>query len=498
MTIYKPRYEGIRWAIVYGSYEGVEHFALNELQAMVQKHLPYVVGTHADAGRDLLESNHLIVLGTAKNNKLVEQAISERRIAPPAGQEGYTLAYLKSPWSSGKNLIVIAGADANGVLYGVQSFIAGILSARLTPDNPLKMRQVFDEMKGMEPFTLSEQPAVTNRGIWTWGYVIYDYRRFIDNMARLKLNMITIWNDCPPVNIREVIAYAHSRGIRVILGFPWGWGLAGIDISKKEDRDSISADVLAEYHRNYRGLGMDGIYFQTLTEHRKTVLGGRTVASLACELVNNTARALLAEEPDLLIQFGLHATSILDNYVDLKDLDPRVVIVWEDAGAIPFSYETKLTWPSENLANPSLIDTTEHTLEYSKKLATFRPGTEFAIVPKGWINLRWGDEFEHHGPFVLGERDRDFIRKRLEERQPHWDKVNTRWMRHYSLAMRFYREILDCHPVRMTAVALVEDGMFEEAIQPSVALFAETVWNPRSDPQDILDLALSPYYRLTR
>ena len=46
----------------------------------------------------------------------------------------------------------------------------------------------------------SAAPALENRGLWTWGYVIYDYRRYLDNMARLKLNMLVVWNDCAPRN----------------------------------------------------------------------------------------------------------------------------------------------------------------------------------------------------------------------------------------------------------------------------------------------------------
>ena len=30
--MYKLRHQGARWRIVYGSYDGVEHFAVNELQ----------------------------------------------------------------------------------------------------------------------------------------------------------------------------------------------------------------------------------------------------------------------------------------------------------------------------------------------------------------------------------------------------------------------------------------------------------------------------------
>jgi hypothetical protein len=478
MDDYKLRYEGDRWAVVYGSYQGVEEFAVNELQRATQRFLPYVVEIHAAGKLDRLRQNHLFLIGTPANNPLLAEIIRRGMIAPPPGPEGYSCACLAAPWSEGKKLVVIAGHDANGVLYGVEDFNSRILSAKLEPDNPTpeRLRKALDEIQS---FSLREHPLIENRGIWTWGYVIYDYRRFLDNMARLKLNMLTIWNDHPPLNFRQVLDYAHSRGIRVILGFPWGWGRGGLDLSNKDHREQLKREVCENFQNNYRDLGMDGIYFQTLTEHAKTRLNGTTVASLTCALVNDIAGALFAISPNLHIQFGLHATSIMDNYPDLTPLDSRLTIVWEDAGAIPYSYKPELGVSREKLSNPSLFDTAEHTLAYSKKLAVFRPGTEFALVPKGWINLRWPEDFEHHGPFILGERDRSFIRRRLAERQAYWDNANTRWLRSNALAAKFYREILDCRPPKMTVTALVEDGLFEEVIQPSAALFAETVWNPR-------------------
>ena len=118
------------------------------------------------------------------------------------------------------------------------------------------------------------------------------------------------------------------------------------------------------------------------------------------------------------------------------------------------------------------------------------------MVAKGWIKLRWGVDFEHHGPFVLGERDRSWIRRRLEERRPHWDRMDRLWTRNFPVAARFYRGILDRGPSRTNVTGLVEDGMFSEEIALSVALLAETLWNPRRAEAEILDLAMSPYYRL--
>ena len=136
------------------------------------------------------------------------------------------------------------------------------------------------------------------------------------------------------------------------------------------------------------------------------------------------------------------------------------------------------------------------TLAYAKQLAAFRPGTPFAMVPKGWMCLRWGDEFAKHGPFLLGERAPAFLRERLAARQGEWNPVNHAWLRHYPLAARFYREVLAINP-HLLATGLVEDGLFEACIQPSVALFAETLWNPHQSDADLLTRALRPYLTAT-
>ena len=491
MNPYQPRYEGARWAIVYGSNQAVEQFALETLYRKVQACLPYVLGLYpaTELTPDLQQMN-LILIGTPQNNPWIEQVLQDKARLDEA--QGYLIAGMASPWQAQRRVVILSGGGPAGVLYGVQDFIARILSTGITPEKPTptRLRQAFD---ALGDFWMQEQPMIANRGIWTWGYVIYDYRRFLDHMARLKMNLLTIWNDCPPVNIAEVIAYAHSRGIRILLGFSWGWGMP-FDISLPAQRQKIKEMVLAEFKEKYAHLGMDGIYFQTLTEHDHTELGGQSVARLTCEMVNEIAHSLLAIQPGLSIQFGLHATSIQDRYPDLSDLDTRVTIAWEDAGVLPYAYIPMIERSSPPGSTPFHLDTLAETLEYSQKLASFRPGTEFAIVPKGWSNLDWADEFEHHGPFLLGVRDADFIRERMRQRQPYWQRIDALWLKYYRHAVDFYRAILS-GGVKMTVTGLVEDGVIEECIPLSLAIFAETLWNPGRDAEDILQLALSPYYR---
>ena len=108
--------------------------------------------------------------------------------------------------------------------------------------------------------------------------MIYDYRRFLDNMARLKFNMLTIWNAEAPVNLTEICDYAHKRGIKIIAGFNWGWGYKR-DISTAEGRLFIKELALDAYREEYADAPIDGIYFQSETEHKTQEINGRSVAA---------------------------------------------------------------------------------------------------------------------------------------------------------------------------------------------------------------------------
>ena len=485
---YKLRYGGLRWSVSFGSYEGVERFALDELQRVVQRFVPYVVEIR-HAAEPLDRAKNLVLVGTRQNNPLIAGLVDKGLVSVPSAPQGYTVACFPSPWSAANKVAVIAGADPSGVLYGVQEFNKRL--AALPAETSDDRRKAFDRLP---EFKITESPVIENRGLWSWGYVIYDYKRYLDNMARLKMNQLIIWNDQPPLNSRQLIDYAHSRGIKVIFGFHWGWGIDNLNPASSEHLQQIKKLVLEKYDGNYRHLGLDGIYFQSFLETRETMAGGRTLASLACEWTNEIGGALLAKYPGLRIEAGVEATSILQNYGDLKPLDPRIEIMWDDAGVLPWSYDPVLEFPHRQ--GPTGMSTFEDTLAYAKELATLRPGKEFLMIAKGWTTLRWGTEFEHHGPFVLGERDRAFTWARLVERTPRWDYVNSGWLKLYPHALRFFREVRSVTAAPMTVVGLIEDGLFEERIQPAAALLGEMLWNPRRNDEDYPELAMSPYYRL--
>ena len=483
MSPYIPRYPGPRWSLVYGSRTNVSGFALEELQRALQSYLPYILPVYAaqETAWAALQ-DHVILLGIPEDNPLMERCLSEFGLPITSQPEGCQVKVQPAPWNPERRLVLLVASTPEGILNAVELFNNRILCENALADKiePARLHQALDSLGDC---SLKEAPAVPERGLWSWGYVIYDYQRFLDNMARLRLNRLTVWNDVPPVNSREVIAYAHRGGVRLSLGFPWGWGM-DYDLADPADRHKIQDQVIEHYVRHIQPQQPDGIYFQTLTEHHQLEIGGRSVAALTCELVNRTAEALYALTPDLDIRFGLHATSIRQNYREFLNLDPRITIVWEDAGALPFSY-----LPTLELDGVSF----DQTLEYACELASFRPGTIFAMIAKGWTTLDWQYEFEHHGPYLLGLRSHHYTHQRLEMIRPRWDRVNALWLQHFRQAQSFYQALLQASTGRLSVLGLVEDGLFEEAIQPSVALYAETLWDPYSTPDQLLQRSFNRF-----
>ncbi len=476
---YNSRYEGERFALVYGAYSGVEKFAFNEIASITQDYLRYCVEIIASDNKDIDRNQGLILVGTVKSNKLIAELAENGHLKVCDKPEGYTITRMESPWVKEQPIIVIAGADENGVLYGVQDFNARELS-KLPDVESTSMTELEDAFHGISDFHYSEYPLVENRGVWTWGHVVYDYQAFLNNMARLKMNMITVWFKCPPINLEDIISYAHSKGIKFVAGFSWGWGTP-YELETQEDIEAIKKHSVKTYLDGYKDFDIDGIYFQTKTEHDGTEINGKSIASIACKMVNEITEEILAITPGIQIQFGLHATSIVEKYVDLADLHPEVTITWEDAGAIPFSYNPVGKEKIGAFGLPVGHDTFEATLEYSKKLATFRENAIFAIVPKGWICTGGG----RHKDFVMGVQGKRASRRWLEKRQADLTEKNEVWERNFHYAKRFYSEIIDLKPKSIIATALIESGMFETFIQPSYALFAEMLWNPKQYEENL-------------
>ena len=274
--------------------------------------------------RMTLEDAVRIYVGTRENNP----ALAAFALAVPQKEQGYILRVKDG-------VVLIEGYDDAGALYGCMDFYNEYMVSRQYTHNDHYYVGAFD--KPLTDFERVSSPAIRERGIWTWGHVIYDWRGMIDNMVKLKMNTLIVWNDRVPVNAAEMVAYAHDCGVRIIWGYAWLWdtNCRAADFRHLEDH---CEEIFAQYEREYAALGGDGIYFQTVTEMDHEVVDGVVVADAVTSFVNRTARLFFEKYPSLEIQFGLHATSVKTRLDSIAKVDPRIRIVWEDCGSFPFAY----------------------------------------------------------------------------------------------------------------------------------------------------------------
>lgn len=476
MALINGRYSGDRWHVVFGAgAPEPERFALSECCAALSRFLHYTLTCSDSEGLDGREKTHnLLLLGTAETNASIAEYCALSGDAVPAKEESFFIRVGESVFSPGKSLIVLCGADSRGVLYAVCDFIH-----RYADTLPF-----YGDYRGgqkQEPFLskcpefyLSSAPAIRSRGIWTWGHVIYDYRGFIDNMARWKLNTLVVWNDHAPVNGKEIVSYAHSRGIRLIWGFSWGWGFGRIDFTDPAAVNEWRVRVIDEYEQKYESFGGDGIYFQTDTEFDEKP-GEKSVAESVVRWVNGIAAALLERHPGLSIEFGLHATSVRSHLDDIAKLDSRVTVTWENMGAFPFDYRA---------SNVSGFEETKALAERALALRGERERTGFVL--KGVITLYWPEFEKQQGSFLLGEEDEAVISRRLEAARPIVRYEQASWLEN----LPYLREVVSAAAASKACTGsvtlLCEDGCFERCQWAPVALFAETLWSPDKPSNQVL------------
>lgn len=301
------------------------------------------------------------------------------------------------------------------------------------------------------------------KGIWTWGHVIYDYRGFFKNMKSLGMNKITIWNDFAPLNARSIIEEAHRNGIGVVWGFAWGWDTdcrsiaAELGESKLKD---IKKSVVSVFNEQYGDISADGIYFQSFTELEKRKVGDKSIAEYAVELVNSTADELLRRHPGLSIEFGLHATSVKDDLNVIACTDRRVKIIWEDLGAFPFAYD------------PFDVENYDETYRLAEKVITLRgDGEKCGFITKGMTKLDWSTFTHAEAPLAIGESGRAFIEQRQLEKNPLWQELTEGWRLNIGYAEKMFRLFNSSEKV-VSVQVLIEDGMFENEIKEPAVLFA--------------------------
>ena len=459
-----------KFAIIYGCLRsGIQRKAVEMLSRfLLDETMEYPECFAYDAAADY-SAYRCIYIGTRQDNPYIAQ-----RCDASLGKPQQYRILVKDETA------MIEGFDDHGVLYGCVDFYNKyiihfeFLQRNGRCDNFLA--------KSLPDYEYTSAPAVSDRGIWTWGHVIYDFRSFIDNMVLLKMNTIIIWNDFVPVNAREMIEYAHSCGIRIIWGYAWLWGTP-FDSITKERIDAAPEAILEKFEREYAALGADGLYFQSFTELKEEYIGDIFIPQAVTDFVNKTAAMIYEKYPDLELQFGLHATSVKDrlNYID--KVNPKIRIVWEDCGAFPFAY------------SPRQVEDFDKTTAFIQKAARLRgPDDKFGVVTKGFTTLSWPDFVHMNGSVFMGTSSDWMKRNRVIRKEKHWKFLQAFWLTNAGAAFEMIRTMASGKEGDLYITALVEDGMFEENIMYPVALYAQMLWDCGEDLNEMMsEVALRRY-----
>ncbi len=466
-----------KWIIVTQSCGGLYAKAVNTVSAALYAQTGYVIPVlYAEAvTEEQLSENNVILIGTRELPQL-DALITAGHITSPEKPQSYAAVLTQSVYSAEHQMLILCGYDEAGVLYAAVDFEMHYIGYEMYNryDCPIVNAPFFNlPFRSKMPVWLhSAAPAIAKRGIWTWGHCIYDYRRFFDNMLALKLNQIVIWNDCVPINAKEIVAYAHACGIEVYWGFSWGWDNRAVDFRVTDERVLCDwADrIFRTYENDYAPTGADGIYFQSFTETANDTVDGVLIADVVVKWVNFIGGKLLSAYPALEIQFGLHATSVRTHLDSIAKTDPRIRIVWEDCGAFPYAYD------------PRKVGGFDETLALHRTLCTLRGENEkFGAVLKGMTTLDWSN-FEHQcGSYVMGECAPEFIKARSTQKERLWRVLQHDWIAHLSYAQKLVADTRDITGGDTTVQWLIEDGCFEESIFYPAALAAELLWDADSD-----------------
>lgn len=443
--------------IVYGTNSGVQRKAIEVLTQILLDATGEFPACFSAAHYETDPEHRIFWIGTKESNLYIRKH-SKAVLTRP---EEYAIAVADDS-------VIIEGSDDAGVLYGCVDFNNRYLTLhRLTHRSDPYFRDVFQDRLPND--FIQSHPDIRNRGLWTWGHVIYDYRGYFDNMMLLKMNTVIIWNDHVPVNAADIIEYAHGCNIRVIWGFAWLWSTNCNNVSM-EMLEAESRRIADLYEREYAHLQGDGIYFQSFTELDQEYIDGVLIADAVTRFVNDTAARIFEKHPQLELQFGLHANSVSQKLAFIRNTDPRIRIVWENCGAFPFDYL------------PEQVENFRETKEFVGQITRLRGDEErFGVVLKGLTKLDWG-AFEHQmGPAFLGTSSIQMQQNRLDRKKNIWHLMQAGWIVHADKAYEMICLLRDQTEGDLHVTALVEDGMFEKKLYYPVALLGEMLWDCGGD-----------------
>ncbi|MBR5438848.1 MAG: hypothetical protein IKV61_01330 [Clostridia bacterium] len=466
------------WQIIYTNYSKMQKRAIEFLNREMSKYVLRELGEYkihvlpVYKESSLTVENSAIVLSLYNDSNIIKNYIKPNEF----NENGFILKVIDNPNTPESSLVLITANNEDALYRGAVYFMDDYVT-KYSPMLSGKLRYRFFDGR-LVPGEYKEQVLSKTRSIFAWGHAINDYRAYIDNMARLGLNQLILWNDYEPLNARDIVEYAHSYNIEVIWGFAWGWDekrCENLTDLNDEMLEKMKISALDAYYSTWQGLG-DGIYFQSFTETNMDTLNGKCIASVVTDFVNDIAGIILEKEPNLKIQFGLHALSVHKYIHEIARVDKRIEILWEDCGDFPYSYGVF------NLVDEEKF---KETVKFTKDIIELRGvDSKTGIVFKGHTTLDWTRFIHQKGPFILGENS-NFVKEHDKYlRSSGWNTLSAGWIKNGERA----RLIADLALTLTNGnVNLCMAGAYDGGIFLPMALCAEIFKNPTEKFEDILE-----------
>lgn len=466
------------WKIYYTKYEGAEKRAVGLVYKELGKHILRDCGIYSfhtiDCRKGEIDNSaNSVVLGIYGENPIFKKYLDKSELK----ENGYIVKVFDNPENSEVKIALLCGYSAVEVFYAAVDFVDDYF-ALATPsvDAFIRLRNELFEHR-LPDYYISTAPDFKTRSIFTWGHPINDYEDYFSNMARLKLNQVIIWNDFLPLNSDDIVDCAHSYGIEVIWGFSWGWGFSCkeyFETGMVEKLDELKEEIVAEFNKTYKNAKGDGIYFQSFTEMTENTIGGIRVSEAVTKLVNMTADAILKDNPNLKIQFGLHASSVRDNLVDIAAVDPRLEIVWEDCGRFPYKSF------NQRFNDYETFEDFEAHYPFADQIIDLRENADLGIVYKSMLTMDWsrGRVTHQKGPYVMADMAKETIEQDFDVVKNIWRFYSAEWIEHGHLVYELTRHIKEKTGGN---VNMCLAGMFAGGIWFPTALLAQMFWNCSED-----------------
>lgn len=450
------------WKIIYNKYSGASKRAIDLLskeagKLLIREEMVYSIYILPCEKEGCEVSKCAFFVSLYDESPMIRKYVNPDEV--PEG--GYTVKVIRNPEDEEGSFVFLTARDERSLFYSVVSFLDDYIPINAPARGAnYMMDKIFDEP--LPEYSYSEVPDHKIRSIFTWGHSISSYREYIDNAARTKYNEIIIWNDYIPINIDEIIEYAHSYGISIVLGYSWGWREIGnkATVITEETIENLKKLIVKTYREQYAPVKCDGIYFQSFTERKEDRVGGKLISELVTDMVNDVADKLWEITPDLRLIFGLHASSVTNHLDQIARINPKIEILWEDCGSFPFDYASRVKTEEGYV----------ETLAFVKKILELRDGKGVGFAFKGTMMLDWSKKVGQRGPYVMGENAHEIADHDRRLRAKAWRKFAADWMCNGDRVHQMMKYINDN---QLSDTTMCNAGTFDGGIYLPFALCAE-------------------------